>query len=71
MKKLLLVGAVILGVSGLTGCVQEESYYFEGKLQRETRIIDQLEDRLEDQLSDENDTDIDVDITIMEEAGDE
>ena len=71
MKKLLLVGAVILGVSGLAGCVQEQSYYYEGKLQRESRIIDQIEDKLEDQLSDENDMDIDVDITIMEESDDE
>ncbi|AVO23063.1 hypothetical protein [Bacillus phage Anath] len=70
MKKLLLVGALALGVVGLVGC-EENSYYFEGKLQKESRIQEIIEDRLESQLGEENDMEIDVDVNIMEEAGDE
>lgn len=72
MKKLILAGAVILGSIGLAGCQPpEETFYFEGKLMKESRIADIIEDRLEQQIGEENGMDIDVDIVINEEREDD
>ena len=71
MKKLILSGALLLGVTALTGCLPpERNYIYDGKDQRETRLEDKLADQIENKLEEENDEEIDVQVMITEEYED-